>query len=200
MRRGTRELGLKTTWRYRFVGHGSVLSAAPEAVIVDVGNHLGPGVIDQHQDASLGRSSSELILKHPELVYDHLVGPWLDAERSGADLSGRSWSPWIVTHRSPDFDGVVAAFLTQRLVEDGTLPVGTEALVGYSTQVDTGRYRVDPTSPETWREAVNLAQLVLTASEHPDEEVLTTGIALITELLESVTEARGGVPPPRCSP
>jgi len=193
MRRGTNELGLDTKWRFGFCGPGSVLAAAPEAVVLDVGNHLGPGLIDQHQDGSLGRSTSELIFKHPELVYDHLVGPWLDAERGGAELHGRSWQPRIITHRSPDFDGIVSAWLVQQLVATGGFPAGSEALFDYSAEVDQGRYRIDPQRPETWLHAVHMAVLVLASvGGGSDEEVMSLGIGLIDHFMATVGTARSG--------
>ena len=87
MRAGTKALGLDVKWRFHFVGPGSVVAPTRDAVYLDVGGALCPGVIDQHQDGTLGRSTAELVVRHPELVYRHLMDGWLDRRDAGQDVN-----------------------------------------------------------------------------------------------------------------
>ncbi|GMV41635.1 MAG: hypothetical protein AMXMBFR64_33510 [Myxococcales bacterium] len=196
LRTGARDLGLVTDWRFSFVDHGTPLQPISDAVILDVGNHLGPGILDQHQGDALGASTSELVLRWPEYVYDHLMSDWNRRARDGQALAGTPWSPAIVTHQFPDFDGVVSAHLAIRLVEDGDLPPYAAALVAYSTLVDAGRYRVETDHMETATHAVHMAFLALDTlrdKEHPERDdawQMRTGIELLATAMCRVAEAR----------
>ena len=110
-RRGTIELGIKTRWQYQFPErvHGRSIK---DMIFIDVGNYFGPGALDQHQDDSLGGSTSELIMNYPEYVYDHLMEDWEARCRKGEDLSSQEWKPTIITHVNPDLDGVVCVTLS----------------------------------------------------------------------------------------
>ena len=113
---------------------GSVLSASPGVVLLDVGNRLGPGAMDQHQDGSVGQSTADLVLRYPQHVYDHLLpgGPGLPSQQRCA----------LVTHARPDFDGVVAALLCVLLVETGGFPSWAAGLAEYASIVDQGAWDV----------------------------------------------------------
>jgi hypothetical protein len=192
MRVGSKALGLEVTWRYHFVGPGSSVSPARDAVFLDVGGRLCPGVIDQHQDGALARSTSELVLRHPELVHEHLLGRWLDRRDAGADLRGAKFEPRLVTHTEPDFDAMVSCWLVHRLVEEGELPPEAEALVGYSALVDQGEYRVDLTNPTTATDAVHVAYLALQNLGLGYSETVAQGLNLLDVVLTAIRTARGG--------
>jgi len=147
-RRGAAELGIQVDWQFEFVGHGKVLSSRPDTVALDVGNRLEPGVLDQHHDRNLAPSTSRLILEHPDLVYDHLMSPWLRRADDGVALEGKVWSPVITTHRAPDFDGVVSALLVRELVEKGRLPAWGENLSRFAADVDQGRWTFSAEEPD----------------------------------------------------
>ena len=117
LRRGARELGLKVTWKYEFVGPGTSLVSRPDTVALDVGNRLVAGVLDQHHERELGPSTSRLVMTYPELIFEHLLTPWHERADRGQSLDEVNWSPIITTHKNPDFDGIVSTLLVQELIE-----------------------------------------------------------------------------------
>jgi hypothetical protein len=201
IRKGARSLGLDIRWRYAFVGPGSTASTTTDAVYLDVGGRLAAGVLDQHGEDGLGGSSAELVYGHPELVYGHLVRPWIERVKDGLDLAGVVWEPVIVAHTNPDFDAVVAAHLVQCLVEDGELPPYAAALVEYTTGVDQGRYTVDPEQRETATHAIHMAYLAIQNIEVDSagqqhfwfdlfQWHVERGLALLEASMAAVTAAR----------
>jgi hypothetical protein len=135
------DLGLDVTWRYSFVPASQTVDQLGDTVFIDVGGRLEHGIIDHHCAASDFRSSARLVVDHPAYVYEHLVGPWVSADRV-ASVKGRQWSPTLVTHESPDFDSLVATKLVQSLVETGQFPGGCEELCRYADRVDSGFQRL----------------------------------------------------------
>src|SRR6478672_7939745 len=57
-----------------FAGHGEVRESTPGQLVLDMGNHLLPGVIDHHQHGGAPTCTAMLVRQHPELVRDHLAG------------------------------------------------------------------------------------------------------------------------------
>ena len=114
-RLGSKKLGLNVQWQYQFPYKIKGRTIA-DMIFLDIGNVLGPGALDQHQDLSLGESTSDLIFRYPEYVYDHLMSEWESMHRKGEDLSQLIWKPTIITHTKPDFDGVVSSYLVQRII------------------------------------------------------------------------------------
>jgi hypothetical protein len=190
MRAGTKALGLDVKWRFHFLGPGSVVAPTRDAVYLDVGGALCPGVIDQHQDGTLGRSTAELVVRHPELVYRHLMDGWLDRRDAGQDLRGVAFSPALVTHADPDFDAMVACWLVRRLIEDGDLPPEAEALAGYSALVDQGEYQVDIARPETATQAIHVAYLGLQNLKQGFAATIARGHELLDLTFGAIREAR----------
>lgn len=149
------DLGLEVTWRYAFLPPGRTVDRLADTVFVDVGGRLEPGIVDHHHAAAGSRSSARLIVDHPAHVYEHLVAPWVAADRT-SPVRGRSWKPTLATHGSPDFDAIVSTMLVQSLVEHGEFPRGFEELVRYADRVDSGFER--PRLPE---ERLELYPLIL---------------------------------------
>ncbi len=196
MRRGARDLGLQVKWQVEFVRAGTALQSMPDAVILDVGNDLGPGVFDQHQDQRVRGSTAELVVRYPAYAYDHLMARWLAQANDGVDLQGRTWSPVLVTHAAPDFDAVVSILLVMHLIETGVLPPFAEALAQYSALVDQGRYQIDLNALETATHAVHMAYLELQHQSPPpgqssDRWHVAQGLELLRETLGAVVTARG---------
>ena len=134
------DMGLNVTWRYSFLPAGSVVNPLADTVFIDVGGRLEPGVIDHHH-ANAGKcSSARLLVDHPGFVHEHLVAPWIATNRL-QQIRGRSWTPTIVMHRSPDFDSIVTTYLVQSLVTEGMFPAGHERIVAYADRVDGGLER-----------------------------------------------------------
>ncbi|MBI5071034.1 MAG: hypothetical protein HZB56_22685 [Deltaproteobacteria bacterium] len=179
---GARDLGLSIDWRYRFIGHGERASTTPGVVYVDVGGALAPGVLDHH-GLEGGSCAAEVVLQNRELAYNHLLGPWLERHATQGIPEGTRWQATIVTHVSPDWDGVVAAYLVRRLIEEGDFPAGAHEAVAFTRQVDQGRYAID-VGPGQTRWAVHLAYLALQSlksqgSLPPSQAHLLRGFELI---------------------
>jgi len=166
-RPGTDDLGLVVEWQYEFVGHGSLFEPRPDTITLDVGNRLCPGVLDQHQDVTLGRSTTELLFKHPEYVYEHLLRPWVDRLYEGQELRGRLWRPVVCTHTVPDFDAVVATLLVQELVQFGQFPVWAKSLVDISTRVDSAQWQPELTEDSPALKSVMMMMYALDEGPSP---------------------------------
>jgi len=146
---GTKELGLKTEWRYGFVDPGLRLESTPGSLCIDVGGAVKPGIIDFNADPAQGNSCAEIVLHRRDLVYNHLLSDWIRRHEEGKITSGTKWTPILITHYDPGWDALVAAFLAIRLIEKGEFPVYAEALVQYVRCVNQGCYRLDATRPHT---------------------------------------------------
>lgn len=188
MRRGAAELNLHPRWRRYFVPAGTVAESTAGAVFLDVGGGVGPGVLDSHQGGAA--TTAELVVRHPEFVYGHLMGAWLRRFDDGQDLDGRSWSPVLVTHRAPDFDCVVSSLLVETLVERGVFPPYAEALAAYAAEVDTGRYSLDLSVPDSYTGPVHMAYLLLQSLQHEltldDQSLLELGISMVRAVCEAL--------------
>lgn len=154
-------LGLSVSWRYSFLPAGCLVERMTDAVFIDVGGRLEAGVIDHHHANAAKRSSARLVVEHPGFVHEHLVAPWIAADRL-TRVRGRSWAPTIVMHTSPDFDAIVSTCLVQSLVEHGEFPAGHEALLDYADSVDMGGEK--PSLPE---KAHELYPLILMLQNTP---------------------------------
>ncbi len=199
IRIGASELGLQLHWRFAFLGPGSQAATTPDAIFLDLGGAVAPGVLDEHGAGVEAGSCAELVLRFPELAYNHLVGPWLDRQKDGRDLRGVRWSPVIVTHRQPDFDALVSAHLVMELVEHGQLPSYSRALVAYTSEVDQGRYRIDPARRATATEAIHMAYLAIQNLVPPtpgcdqagaDRWHLRRGLTLLRRSMGAIASAR----------
>ena len=160
MRTGTSQLGLKVDWRYELLPPGTALQPTFDAIALDIGGAVVPGIVDQHQ-GGFSVSTAELVFAHPEHVYGHLMNGWLQAERAGSRTDGRAWRPCLITHVQPDFDALVSCYLARELIERGRFPIGARELADYAGRVDMGRYRVDLTDRRSATVPVHMAWLVI---------------------------------------
>ena len=142
--RGARELGLRTEWRYGFLGQDDSVAPTPGVLFLELGGRVEPGVLDHHGGQLGSTCAAEVVFRHREAVYNHLLEPWLMRFEEGRLQPGTPWSPTIVVHRDPDWDSVVATWLAQKLVEDGDFPPEAAALVKYTFLVDQGLMRLLP--------------------------------------------------------
>lgn len=191
---GTSDLGLKVEWRFRFAGYGEKVPPTPGVVYVDVGGALQPGVLDHHGGDQDDECAAALVLHNRSLVYNHLMSPWLERWEEGRLTSDTEWSPTVITHESPDFDGVVAIHLITRLIADGDFPDYAPALVSYASEVDQGRYQFRPDEPGALT-ALHIAYLALQNLQGPNkrflpwEEQVTRGLALLERVVRDVGQA-----------
>lgn len=188
---GAKDLGLIVQWRFGFVEQGTPVETTPGVLYLDVGGTLKTGVVDHHSGSAGATSTSELIVRYPEHVYNHLLSPWLDRAERGIVAAGTSWTPTIVTHADPDFDGVVAAFLAMHLVETGGLPDYAAALAAYGRDVDQGRCDFAPERGSDRLYALHHAYLVIQVIPRlRHEERLLRGLALLRTTIERITAAK----------
>lgn len=160
------DLGLEVRWRYAFVDAGESARTQRDAVYLDVGGRIEPGILDHHDrdGGGVAGSASRLVLERPDLVHEHLMARWIDqAER--ADLAGRVWRPMIVVHRRPDVDAFVSAVLVRRLVESGGVPREAKELAEYTDRIDQGDF-------ELTRESGSTLLGLLAILQYADEDVI----------------------------
>jgi len=138
---GLNDLNVEAKWRFRFLGHGTSVSATPGTLFVDVGNVLEPGVIDTHQSDTPYGSCASTIARNPHLILNHILSPIVDQYiRKGLDGQRRILVEFV-THESPDWDGLCSFYLCKQLVQTGGLPPRaiTEAVIHAADIVDQGR-------------------------------------------------------------
>ena len=103
---GARELGLDVHWEFGFVENGTRAATTTGVVYLDVGGYAAPGILDHHAAAGNG-STASVLLDRPDLAYNHLLDPWLKQRDLGQAIAGVRWTPRLVTHYEPDWDGIV---------------------------------------------------------------------------------------------
>ena len=68
---------------YRFVHYGEKLDPQTNTLVLDVGMKTVPGVIDHHHPDAEAECTASLIVKHPELVLDHVNKGTLETKGKG---------------------------------------------------------------------------------------------------------------------
>ena len=185
---GTTELGVNVEWSYAFVGPGTQLRPVAGTIALDVGGYAVPGIIDQHGQSEDKRCTAEFVVDRPDLSAAHLLAPlWQDANR-GIAVAGRTVRFRVVTHRSPDFDAIVAIEAVRRWVEDGRIPGWLERLSRFATLVDQGRFHGDANSLEPGAETRVALHECYLVTQHlawskgtTDSELVAIGHGLLAE-------------------
>ncbi|MBN2198657.1 MAG: hypothetical protein JW747_02295 [Candidatus Aminicenantes bacterium] len=116
--------------RYEFVNYGEVIEPRENTLVLDVGMNMVPGVIDHHHPKAEAECAASLIVKHPDLVLDHLL------KADGAAPASLT----VVTHRLPDFDASASVFLALKLLETKTVDRSMERLAGYARMADSASF------------------------------------------------------------
>jgi hypothetical protein len=111
-------------FHYEFVNYGERLGPVPGRLVLDVGMAMVPGVLDHHQPNAEAECAASLVVRHPDFVLDHV------ARTPEGPLT-------FVTHKLPDFDGLSAIFLAQRLIETGVVDEAMLKLAAYARAVDS---------------------------------------------------------------
>lgn len=194
VRKSASEIGIKEIeWRFHFIPQGSsVKHRVRDTLYLDVGNDLTYGIIDQHHDASSSISVAEFVYTYPEYVYTHLLGRWLDLFDEGKALPSKHTIN-IVTHISPDFDGLASIWLTLKLIEDGEFPPVAAALVPYVSLVDQGKYKIINDDETSATHPLHMAYLAIQNLTPPsginrDEWCLSRGLELLNNLSQKAGE------------
>jgi len=116
---------------FSFVPYGEVLTPEKDTLSLDVGMKTVPGVIDHHHPEAEPECTASLLVKHPELIFDHL-DPIEWAKRLDADKKLR-----FITHRLPDFDAIASIFISLKLLETGQVDTPLAELASYTKLVDS---------------------------------------------------------------
>lgn len=116
---------------FRFVPYGEVLFPEKDTVGLDVGLKTVPGVIDHHHPEAEPECTASLLLKHPELILDHIP----PAEWSRRQPAERNLK--IITHRLPDFDAIASIFITLQLLEKGMVDHSLHVIAAYTKLADS---------------------------------------------------------------
>jgi hypothetical protein len=116
---------------FKFVNYGDRFEPAADTLVLDVGMKTVPGIIDHHHPEAEPECAASLIVKHPELVLDHV--------RSSGNFSGdfSKTTLTIITHRLPDFDALAAIFLALRLTENDRVDAAMEKIAAYAKLADS---------------------------------------------------------------
>ncbi len=124
-------------FRYQFVHTGAVAAdpCPTDRLYLDVGNRLGPGVIDHHRLLAHSGSTTRLVHTYPELL--QLVQERLPRE---TPLT-------ICLHEWPDLDAVASTYLVQEYLVHGRFPELAPQLVRYVDWVDRGALGVTRDNP-----------------------------------------------------
>jgi len=171
--------------RFEFVSYGVQVDprdVAKDTLYLDVGNALGPGVIDGHHLAAHSGSAARLVLQNPELVLESQR-----VDRNPAD-------PFtIVLHEWPDLDCVASAYLASQLLTTGEFPGSVDALVQYVDATDSGNLGVTQENPHSLYAAymLTLHDQGLEVEKPKNEmwiDAVQTGLKLIDFVLKQIDE------------
>ncbi len=108
---------------FQFAPYGQEFNPQPETLVLDVGLKTVPGVIDHHQPEAEAECAASLVVKHPELVLEHIP-----------ESTGRLT---IITHRLPDFDAISSIFLSLKLLEQRKVDPAMKKVADYARLVDS---------------------------------------------------------------
>jgi len=170
-------------FQFDFLGYGEMLETFPEhkdSIFLDVGNRLGPGVIDHHHLSAYSGSAAGLLLLHPDFI-----AASINPER-------RPDTPFtIITHIKPDLDCVASAFLSIAHLSTGIFPDGSEALARYVDKVDSGFIGLSQENPFSLYSAYmylthRFSQFTWEKREDMWRECLINGIKIIDFVLKKM--------------
>jgi len=138
---------------FQFAPYGQEFSPIPSTIILDVGLKTVPGVIDHHHPEAEPECAASLVIKHPELVLDHI--------KENPDRLT------IITHRLPDFDAVSAIFLALKLLELRRVDKAMQKIAEYARMVDSASL---PKNIELSSTPYALLRALFTSIQKPEEE------------------------------
>jgi hypothetical protein len=138
---------------YQFVPYGQEFSPESGTIVLDVGLKTVPGVIDHHHPEAEPECAASLVVKHPELVLDH--------------IGGQTEKLTIITHRLPDFDSVGAIFLTLKLLEKRTVDQAMVSLAEYARMADSATI---PKNIELSETPYAILRALFSSIQKPEEE------------------------------
>lgn len=163
---------------YSFVNYGEDITPVPGALTVDVGLKTVPGVIDHHFPGAEAECAASLVVKHPELVLDHLK----DWHAAGKPIE-------ITTHRFPDFDAISAIFLALTLLEKGQTDKVMTWLADYARMVDSSSL---PKTIDLTATPYSILRAIFAGLKGSDQEInrqrLSEGLELMKFICNQVSQ------------
>jgi hypothetical protein len=162
---------------FQFAPYGQEFSPSPSTIVLDVGLKTVPGVIDHHQPEAEPECTASLVVKHPELVLEHL-------KETPEQLT-------IITHRLPDFDAISAIFLTLKLLELRRVDKAMLKMAEYARMVDSASL---PKNIELSSTPYALLRALFTSIQKPEEETnlerVNEGLRMMKLLYEQASLGR----------
>jgi NAD+ kinase len=169
--------------RLVFAGFGTTaqeFSRPQDHLFLDVGNALGPGVIDHHHLITAVGSTASLVLGRP-----HLIAAAVRPDRPPD-------APFtVVLHEQPDLDCVASCFLARAYLADGAFPPEAPLLARYLDRLDQGHSVFSPANPFTLGAAYRQLSARLTQRRFGNkqtrwQEAVLGGLQLIDFVLARV--------------
>lgn len=162
---------------FQFAPYGQEFSPAPSTIVLDVGLKTVPGVIDHHQPEAEPECAASLVVKHPELVLEHI-------QKEPNQLT-------IITHRLPDFDAISSIFLTLKLLELRQVDKAMKKIAEYARMVDSASL---PKNIELSSTPYALLRALFANIQKPEEEAnqerVTEGLKMMKLLYEQASLGR----------
>jgi len=162
---------------FQFAPYGQEFEPRTNTLVLDVGLKTVPGVVDHHHPEAEPECAASLVVKHPELVLDHLPKP---VEKLT-----------IITHRLPDFDAVSSIFLSLKLLEMRKVDESLRMIADYARMADSATI---PKSIELGSTPYALLRALFTSIQKPEEEAnqerVQEGLRLLKLLYEQARLGR----------
>lgn len=162
---------------FQFAPYGQEFEPRPEILVLDVGLKTVPGIIDHHQPEAEAECAASLVVKHPELVLEHLPEP---VEKLT-----------IITHRLPDFDAVSSIFLSLQLLELRQVDPAMQKIAAYARMVDSATL---PKNVDLSSTPYALLRALFVTIQKPEEEAnlerVKEGLRLLKLLHAQASQGR----------
>ncbi len=164
-------------FHFEFLPQGSTVTARPGHLYLDVGNHLGPGVIDNHAPGAPPECTAALVLRFPEFVRSQPVGNEIT----------------LILHQWPDLDAVSAAWLARSLLAGRDETPAWGIWVRYVDAIDRGHTRLDPAAEPTNYAVFMVHQHSLAAAPAADPQsrdlrLANSGLAFVERAVGRLSE------------
>ena len=117
---------------YHFIPMGSVVTAAPGKIYIDVGNDFAPGLLDHHHATAPETCTAVLALNHSEYI-----------------LSQTSPTIQLITHLYPDLDAISGIYFARAHLESVPISPHFQQWADYVCHVDRGETVLNPAQPIT---------------------------------------------------
>lgn len=162
---------------FQFAPYGQEFSPHPSTIVLDVGLRTVPGVIDHHHPEAEPECTASLLVKHPELVLEHI--------KENPDRLT------IITHRLPDFDAISSIFLTLKLLELRKVDEAMKKIADYARMVDSASL---PKNIELSSTPYALLRALFANIQKPEEEAnlerVNEGLRMMKLLYEQASLGR----------